>query len=238
VTVLRPIYFIFLLSLCLHASFLSATKAIVFLGAPCSGKGTQSILLKEATRWHILSIGNIIRDEKLRESDIHYVYELFKTSSQVIDLLKFGIIMQKISAIGPIPGIVLDSWPKNLPSLCLAKQALFGNDIPLVIELLVNRITLSQRANSRMICPNLTCGKTYGLTIDPNCRSCKTALKRRSNDNKFDFPRRINKYYEQRDDMHQAFKEIGIPIHVVDGNRSYSEIHEDILKLVKEYIVR
>jgi adenylate kinase len=239
VLVLRHIMFLVFLSI--YSSLLFATKTIIFLGPPGSGKTTQSSLLKDAIGWRVFSSSNIFKKDNKNNSELHHVHQQFKNYENIIDLLKFGVMIREITLAGPMAGVILDSWPKNLPILKMAKRVLFGDDTPLVIELLTVNGISERRATKRIICPNSTCGRSYGPNgifnyNDYKCQVCNTELYRKNSDNAFDFPRRILKYSEQREAIFQAFKEMNIPVVVFDGDQSYTDIHKDILALAKEYV--
>jgi adenylate kinase len=83
--------------------------AILFVGPPGSGKGTQSqIIAKELDYLHV-STGDILR--KSKDSKIK---EMMKTGKLLPDDLLAKVVQDYIEENGDVKGFIFDGYPRNL----------------------------------------------------------------------------------------------------------------------------
>lgn len=231
---------IFVLLIMLHSQFLLAEKAVVIIGPAGSGKGTQTVKLRDALKWPLVSAANTFREERLAKTVLGEVNDNYKQYKDVASILKLGVIIRRLSQISNRSGIVLDSWPKYPEAVVLAKEAIFKNDQPLVIELVVPKATLLSRVEERVICTDASCNKSYGFGELPNadgtCTNCGRSLYKRPGDNRVHVSERLEKYFRNWPVYNDAFRKNGFTIHHVDGDRSPDVVHNDIMELVREYL--
>lgn len=120
-------------------------KNLVFIGAPGSGKGTQSAKLVEGVGYSHVSTGNLLRDEIAKESDLGNKVKSVMEAGQlvsddlVVELLKANLNLGSNSYI-------FDGYPRNIDQAKTLDQILGGADYSAVYfkldtEDLVNRIT-------------------------------------------------------------------------------------------------
>jgi adenylate kinase len=88
-------------------------KNLILLGAPGSGKGTQSAMLVESLGYEHISTGNLLREEISKESDLGIRVKTAMDSGQlvsdelVVELLKANLELDKSSYI-------FDGYPRNI----------------------------------------------------------------------------------------------------------------------------
>ena len=122
-------------------------KNLILLGAPGSGKGTQSAKLVEELGYHHVSTGNLLREEIAKQSDLGKRVKEVMDAGQlvsdelVVELLKANLSLSENSYI-------FDGYPRNeaqaetLNSILEGHQYLavyFNLDTDKLVERLTNR---------------------------------------------------------------------------------------------------
>jgi len=167
---------------------------IVLFGAPGSGKGTQAVMLSEHLGVKKISLGDILREEVKKDSQIgKEVKNYMESGALVPDEVVASVIEESIK----LEGFVLDGYPRNLGQAEKLEEILKkgNNDIDLFIYLDVDEQIISDRLSKRRICK--ACGTNYHLVNmapkqDGVCDKCSGELIQRKDDN----PEVIKKRWE------------------------------------------
>ena len=133
---------------------------ILFLGAPGSGKGTQSKNIEEIFNIPQISTGDLLRAETASESKMGQELKNIMSSGKFVsDDIVLKLVSKKITSNDCKNGFILDGFPRNLSQassldsllggLELSIEYVFLIDVPvdLIIKRCVGRITCN------------TCGK-------------------------------------------------------------------------------
>ena len=118
---------------------------IILLGAPGSGKGTQSIILNKKLGLVQLSTGEIIRENIEKKTKLGLqVKNLVDNVEFVSDEIILSIISKRISEDDCNKGFILDGFPRNLNQASKFDEILLEKDkkINFVIELNVSKENL------------------------------------------------------------------------------------------------
>ena len=87
---------------------------LVFFGPPGSGKGTQAKLLAEKLKTPHISLGDMLRAEVKKESEIgQRAKEIMNAGHLVPDELTIELTRQRISQPDCQPGFILDGYPRS-----------------------------------------------------------------------------------------------------------------------------
>jgi adenylate kinase len=132
------------------------TTRIVLLGAPGSGKGTQSQRL--VTRFGIpqISTGDLLRSAVARGTPLGLVAgEVMKAGKLVDDSIMLGVIRERLAEPDAAKGFILDGFPRNLVQAAALEQLLAQIDQPLtrVVLMEVDYAELTRRIAGRRSCP-------------------------------------------------------------------------------------
>lgn len=219
--------------LCLMISTASFSQpAIILLGPPGSGKGTQAALLREKFNFRAFSIGTIVRNKTKNHDAVGAALTHYENVDSVNDLLKWALMSNHIAEVGLDDDIILDGWPKQGENLKLAARFFFREDVPIVFEIVTSKEVLVNRIHERLVCPNAACGKSFGRAIAvPSsgiCDACETKLVKRAEDTKESLIERIAKYERRREQIHYDYQRQGYEIIPIDGNQDPKTIHEKI----------
>mgnify|MGYP001371521938 FL=1 len=186
---------------------------IILLGAPGSGKGTQSIILNKKLGLVQLSTGEIIREniEKKTKLGIQ-VKNLVDNGEFVSDKIILSIISKRISEDDCNKGFILDGFPRNLNQASKFDEILLEKDkkIDFVIELNVSKKNLYKRIENRAIESN----------------------EARADDKEEILKNRLNIYDEQTKPLVPYYKKAELH-YEVDGMKSIDEISLEIEKIIK-----
>src|SRR5580658_4835998 len=141
------------------------TRVILFLGAPGSGKGTQSSLLSAQLGIPCLSTGEMLRAEAARNAKLR---DILAAGSLVDDSVVCRAVSDRLKRELPSRGIILDGFPRTRRQAECLDQILAGMGLPgpLVLHLDVSRDRLLGRLTSRRQCA--VCGTIFNLLSRPS----------------------------------------------------------------------
>ena len=186
---------------------------IILLGAPGSGKGTQSIILNKKLGLVQLSTGEIIRENIEKKTKLGLqVKNLVDNGEFVSDEIILSIISKRISEFDCSKGFILDGFPRNLNQASKFDEILLEKDkkIDFVIELNVSKKNLYKRIENRAIESN----------------------EARADDKEEILKNRLNIYDEQTKPLVPYYKKAELHFEV-DGMKSIDEISLEIEKIIK-----
>ncbi len=142
-------------------------KNLILLGAPGSGKGTQSAKLVEKNGYNHVSTGNLLREEIANETELGVKIKQVMESGQlvsdesVVELLKANLHLNNSSYI-------FDGYPRNLEQAKTLSEILDGYNYTAVFFKL-DTDKLVERLNNRRVTKD---GKhIYNLITNPPKKS-------------------------------------------------------------------
>jgi adenylate kinase len=130
-------------------------RAVILLGPPGAGKGTQAQRI--AQRYHLphLSTGDMFRDHIRRETELgRQAKPLLERGELVPDEIVVGMVADRINQPDCANGFVFDGFPRTLQQAGelenICKQHHLGCTI--VLHMVVNPALLMRRLTGRRIC--------------------------------------------------------------------------------------
>lgn len=206
---------------------------IVLLGAPGSGKGTQSEMLAELIQIKHISTGNILREAMAGKSETGKMAAEYANQGLLVpDKLVNAIILEAIEETKH-RGFVLDGYPRNLfQAEFLAAFA----KIDKVVFIDASKDEILKRVTGRRSCRN--CGKVYHIESTPSrqdgiCDICGGSLYEREDDKPETTLKRFEVYEKEIDRILSFYKKKNI-LSVVDGSGAAQVIFERIKKAVHD----
>jgi adenylate kinase len=210
------------------------SRVILFLGAPGSGKGTQSSWLSKQLGIPSLSTGDMLRAEaKKNTAEGLRLRGILASGSLVSDSTVCDAVGARLrSERGR--GNILDGFPRTVNQAQCLDRILADMKMrkPLVLHLVVSQSRLLERLTARRQCT--VCGTIYNLLTRPSrtgtlCENDGGELLRRDDDSESVIMRRfvefnaacapLVEYYSQAD------------YHRIDGDREAGLISGDLLKI-------
>jgi adenylate kinase len=141
--------------------------AVILLGSPGSGKGTQSRYLTQWLGIPQISTGDMLRDEMQRGSLLgRSVAGLMRAGKLVPDELVNLMVVDRVSRPDCAKGFILDGYPRTIAQAdkvqVLIEEA---GAREVVIHLVVDYNEIISRMSGRRVCP--VCGTLYNTASSP-----------------------------------------------------------------------
>jgi len=189
------------------AASVTTTMRIVLLGAPGSGKGTQSQRLMQQEHIPQISTGDLLRAAVARGTELgRKAKEAMDGGRLVADQLVLGLIRERLAEPDARRGFILDGFPRNLAQAQALDRLLatLRQPLDLVVQLEVDYGELVRRIAGRRTCAD--CGRVFNLFTAPGqlsenevCPRTGSAhrLIQRPDDNEATVTERLRVYDEQ-----------------------------------------
>lgn len=178
---------------------------IVLLGAPGSGKGTQSQRLVQRFDIPQISTGDLLRSAVKRGTALGLAAKgAMDTGKLVDDSIVLGMIRERLADADAASGFILDGFPRNIAQAEALDAMLkdLGKPLTSVVQLEVPYAELTRRIAGRRSCQN--CGRVFNIYSMPVgaplvCPSCvgNPALFQRPDDNEATVVERLKVYESQ-----------------------------------------
>lgn len=166
-----------------HAAFKSRMR-IVLMGAPGSGKGTQSQRLVETYGVPQISTGDLLREAVAKTANAATATELERRAKAAMDagklvddVIVLGMIRERLARPDAQAGFILDGFPRNLAQAAALDALLVELARPLeaVVLLKLDLSILFKRLTGRRICQD--CGRVFNIYTSPpgtppHCERC------------------------------------------------------------------
>ena len=149
--------------------------AIIFLGPPGAGKGTQARHVATEYRLPYISTGDVFRAHVAQKTGFGLqAAEIMSRGMLVPDEVVCGMLEDHIRGLVSARCLVLDGFPRSVGQAKWLDRFLhaqsgechdFSRNVPVAISINVDRDLLLRRLVGRRSCPS--CGRTYNLHFQP-----------------------------------------------------------------------
>jgi adenylate kinase len=210
--------------------------AIIMLGPPGAGKGTQARMMGESLKFPHISTGDMLREALKNQTELgKKAKEYMESGALVPDELVDAIVAERLARQDCSRGFILDGYPRTIPQARFL-QSLFDKDKTRVLSIGVEVAddVLIKRLSSRWTCPK--CSKMFNANLDPGkaggaCDECGTKLVQRKDDTAEVIAERLQVYHRSTQPLIQHYREQGSFVEV-DGDRPVDEIFGSIMKII------
>lgn len=208
-------------------------NAVVLLGLPGSGKGTQAAKLAEAFQVPSLSTGEMLRREVHDGTPIGRSIEILMARGELVDDdLVTRALIARLHQRSFRKGFVLDGFPRTIAQASSLDQWLSnqGFEPAQVVYLEIDREEVVLRLASRLECPQ--CNRTYSLATAPAgvCGLDGTTLINRVDDNVDSIRERFRQYEENTKPLLQYYS--NHRLHHIKALGSPQEVFERTMALL------
>jgi len=210
-----------------------ASKNLILVGPPGSGKGTQAKQLVEAYGIPQVSTGDMLRQAIKDGTELGAKAKRFMDAGKLVpDDLILGLIEELFQKSAYQKGWILDGFPRTLAQAQALSSMLERQNVRVshVVELEVDPEAIVERIVGRRSCPS--CGNVHHIKFSPPktegvCDRCGNTLVQRSDDTEEKVRVRLDAYRAQTSEVIPYFEKLGL-VHKVDGDSSPAEVQKAI----------
>jgi adenylate kinase len=214
--------------------------AIVLLGPPGAGKGTQAKLIAQHYGIPHISTGDILRSNVARGTELgRKAKAVMERGELVSDDLVNGMVADRIKQPDCDRGFVLDGFPRTVAQAEwldseLAEKA--GSTRPtVVIDVDVSYNQLLQRLTGRRTCP--VDGKIYNIYLQPPkeegvCDVCGTQLFQRVDDTEEVISERLKSFERQTLPLEDFYRKQG-RLRRIHGEQPVEQVLADMFHAIE-----
>lgn len=213
--------------------------ALIFLGAPGAGKGTQAREVAKHFGIPHISTGDILRDAVDRRTVLGLAAKAKMEAGELVpDEVVCGIVEERLSQPDCENGFILDGFPRTLAQAKFVDHVLDakGDGRPVVLDIEVSEDLLLKRLTGRATCP--ICGEIYNIYFNPPkvdmlCDNDGGALLHRADDNAATIRQRLEAYHQQTSPLIEYYRGQGVLV-PVDGNKSPEPIAKGLIEYLSK----
>jgi len=208
--------------------------ALIFLGAPGAGKGTQAREVAKGLAIPQISTGDMLRDAVKKQTPLGMAAKAkMEAGALVPDEVVCGIVEERVSEPDCQKGFILDGFPRTIAQAEFVGRMLTskGWGKPQVLDIEVDEDTLLKRLTGRRTCAS--CGEIYNIYFHPPkvegiCDKDGAKLLQRADDNEATIRQRLEAYRLQTAPLIDYYRRQGV-LMTVDGNREPAAIAKELL---------
>lgn len=212
---------------------------IVLLGAPGSGKGTQSQLLVQAFGIPQISTGDLLREAVSRSTELGRKAKSAMDSGKLVDdATVLGMIRERLAQPDTRKGFILDGFPRNIAQATALEALLreLGQPLDAVVLLNLDLAILFKRLTGRRICE--ACGRVFNIYTSPagsppHCDRCgdEPRLIQRPDDREEVIGKRLEVFEAQTKPLISHYRERGL-LRIVDADADVDSVFRSIERAV------
>src|SRR6185437_4612664 len=219
--------------------------AIIFLGPPGAGKGTQARHLANQFSLPYIGTGEVFRAHVANKTELGMqAAEAMHSGRLVGDRVVCGMLAEHIQTLkGTGSCLILDGFPRSVPQAQWldqflhvwkreSREALPG--APLVIQINVAREQVVRRLAGRRYCP--ACGRVYHLQFQPPlefgiCDQDGTKLEIRPDDREDVILERLNIHHQNASPLTEYYRR-KCQLREIDGNGTAHSVRAAIASMM------
>jgi len=214
-------------------------RALIFLGAPGAGKGTQAREISTRLGIPHISTGDMLRDAVQKQTALGLAAKALMDAGELVtDDVVCGIAAARIAQADTANGFILDGFPRTLRQAEFVDGLLLenGRSAPLVVNIEVDPEVLFKRLTGRRTCP--LGGHIYNVYFNPpkNDEICDLdggKLFQRADDRAEAIGQRLRAYGQLTKPLVDHYRK-RLLLKVVDGNRLPEAITGEICRLLED----
>ena len=212
-------------------------RAVIFLGPPGAGKGTQAKELARKYGVPHLSTGDMLRENIAKGTPLGVKAKpIMERGELVPDSLVLKMVAHRIEQPDCSHGFVFDGFPRTVAQAQYLGELLKQNGYkrPVVVHFAIDPALLLRRITGRRMCK--TGGEIYNIyerppRFDLRCDNDGGELEQRPDDREEIVAPRLQAYEKQTAPLVAYYRRLGL-LHDVDAAKSVEEVTRRVLETV------
>ncbi len=214
-------------------------QALIFLGAPGAGKGTQAREVSKAFTIPQISTGDILRDAVKKQTPLGLAAKVkMEAGALVPDEVVCGIVEERVGEPDCKKGFILDGFPRTIAQAQFVDGVLEkkGRGKPQVLNIRVSQDVLMKRLTGRRTCS--VCGEIYNIYFSPPkkegvCDKDGGKLLHRADDNEETIRQRLVAYENQTSPLIDYYRKKNL-LHDVDGTKDPALLAKELCDFLRK----
>jgi len=210
-------------------------RAVIFLGPPGSGKGTQAKELAKAYGIPHLSTGDMLREHVSKGTMLGLKAKpIMERGELVPDSLVLRMVAERIERPDCSHGFMFDGFPRTVTQAKYLGELLkqHGFKPPFVLHLVIGSSVLMRRLTGRRTCK--VGGEIYNIyerppKVEGICDKDGGELLQRPDDREEVIRERLHAYEKQTAPLVQYYRWLGL-LHDIDADRSFEEVKQEMFE--------
>jgi adenylate kinase len=211
--------------------------AVIFLGPPGSGKGTQAKVLAQKYGVPHLSTGDMLREHIAKGTLLGLQAKPIMDRGELVpDSLVLKMVAARIEKPDCSHGFVFDGFPRTVAQAKYLGELLraHGFKQPFVIHMVIGYVLLIRRLSGRRICK--VGGEIYNIydrppKVEGKCDNDGGELIQRPDDREEVIRQRLLAYEKLTSPLVNFYRRLGM-LFEVDASKSVEEVESDIAQAV------
>jgi adenylate kinase len=214
-------------------------EAVLLLGAPGAGKGTQARFLAETLGVPHVASGELLREHRARGTTLGHAAQGYMDRGDLVpDDVVVEMIAERLDDPDATHGVLLDGFPRTLPQAQALERRLAqrGGRVLMAIYVEVPTEVLVERLAGRWICR--VCQTAYHKIFNPPtvagvCDACGGELYQRPDDKREVVSNRVSVYMRDTLPVIERYGSAGV-LRRVDGDQSIDEVRDALLDAIRQ----
>ena len=207
--------------------------ALVVLGPPGAGKGTQAVRLARRLGVPHISTGAMLREAVQAGTPLGLeVKDLMERGALIDDGLITRIVFDRLQRLDAASGFLLDGYPRTVPQ-AEALDRFFAHSAPLtIIEIVLSDEDVLRRLAGRMVCSE--CGTSAQEDREyATCHDCGGPLVPRADDKEEVVRKRLEVYHQQTEPLVEYYS-ARPSFRRVDGAQLVDEVTTALVQAIEQ----
>ena len=212
-------------------------RAVIFLGPPGSGKGTQAKVLAAKYGIPHLSTGDMLREHVAQGTPLGLKAKpIMERGELVPDSLVLKMVAARIERPDCSHVFVFDGFPRTVTQAKYLGELLkqHGFKPPIVIHMVIGNALLLRRLTGRRTCK--VGGEIYNIydrppKVEGICDNDGGELIQRPDDREEVIRQRLHAYEKQTAPLVNYYRRLGL-LHEIDASKSVQEVEREIDQVV------
>ena len=205
---------------------------LVLLGAPGAGKGTQGALLAETLGIPKIATGDMLRDAVRQGTELGLQAKAIMDAGHLVsDDIVLGLVRERLGS-DAAAGAIFDGYPRNVAQARSLDGLLHevGRSIGAVVYIDVDDDAIVRRMTGRLT--DQATGVVYHAEHNPPPEDIAHRCLPREDDREETVRHRLEVYRQSTAPLVDYYRQAGVPVHRVDGDRAIPEVQGEILGLL------